>query len=297
MSQVALWASLSGRRASLAASRTQAPPGMARRTGPSAAAASSRSSAVAASAGAVADAWVPAGPVVTATAPRVADAHHGRFGDRRVLVQHLLDLPRIDVVAAPDDQVLLAVHDEEIAVLVLAGQVAGAKPPVGNRLPSGLLVPPVALHDVVPADRDLADRTRRHVVAKGVDHPHLDAVDRGADRAGFALPLGVVEGGDRRGLREAVALQDDAAHPLLEATEDLHRQRGASGHAHAQRARILFASARLVTAVTGAWSRSIRSSSAGATPTNAVPAASAPLAASVATACQAKISLAAESPR
>jgi hypothetical protein len=35
-----------------------------------------------------------------------------------VLVEHLLDLARVDVVAAADDQVLLAVDDEEVAVLV-----------------------------------------------------------------------------------------------------------------------------------------------------------------------------------
>src|ERR1700722_17537618 len=38
------------------------------------------------------------------------------LGDRGVLVQHLLDLPRVDVVTAADDHVLLAVHDEEEAV-------------------------------------------------------------------------------------------------------------------------------------------------------------------------------------
>ena len=39
---------------------------------------------------------------------------------------------------------------------------------------------------------------------------HLDALDRRADRADLALLVGVVEGGDRRGLRQAVALEDHA---------------------------------------------------------------------------------------
>ena len=58
----------------------------------------------------------------------VRDADHRRLGDGRVLVEHLLDLPRVDVVAAPDDQVLLPVDDVVVAVVVHPGQVAGAEP-------------------------------------------------------------------------------------------------------------------------------------------------------------------------
>src|SRR5690348_7933054 len=39
----------------------------------------------------------------------VGDAEHRRFADLRVLVENLLDLARIDVVTAADNQVLLAV--------------------------------------------------------------------------------------------------------------------------------------------------------------------------------------------
>ena len=48
-----------------------------------------------------------------------------------MLVEHLLDLARVDVVAAADDHVLLAVDDVEVAVLVLAADVAGGEPAVG----------------------------------------------------------------------------------------------------------------------------------------------------------------------
>ena len=69
----------------------------------------------------------------------VRHADDGRLLDRRVLVEHLLDLARVDVVAAADDQVLLAVDDEEVAVLVHLGHVAGAEPAVvGDRLLGGL---------------------------------------------------------------------------------------------------------------------------------------------------------------
>src|SRR5215210_978950 len=126
----------------------------------------------------------------------VRHADHGRLLDRRVLVQHLLDLARVDVVAATDDQVLLAVDDEEVAVLVHLGHVARAEPAL---LRDGLLVRvvtvPVALHDVVAADHDLADLALWDLVAVVVPHLHLDTLDRGADRAGLALLVGMVERG------------------------------------------------------------------------------------------------------
>jgi hypothetical protein len=58
-----------------------------------------------------------------------------------VLEQHLLDLARVDVVAAADDEVLLAVDDEEVAVLVHVGQVAEwNQPPLkASAVASGLL--------------------------------------------------------------------------------------------------------------------------------------------------------------
>ena len=60
-------------------------------------------------------------------------------------------------------------------------------------------------------------------------------LDRGADRTGLALAVGVVEGGHRRGLRQAVALEHLAAERLLEAAQHLDRQRRAAGHAQPQR--------------------------------------------------------------
>ena len=68
-----------------------------------------------------------------------------------------------------------------------------------------------------------------------VDDLHLDPFDRGADRARLALHAGVVGAGDRRGLREAVALEHDRAEGLFEAAQDLDRHRGAAGDAVAQR--------------------------------------------------------------
>jgi hypothetical protein len=46
-----------------------------------------------------------------------------------VLVEDVLDLARVDVESAADDELLLAVDDEEVTVLVDPGYVAGAEPP------------------------------------------------------------------------------------------------------------------------------------------------------------------------
>ena len=58
--------------------------------------------------------------------------------------------------------------------------------PSPDRLGGGLGPVVVALHDVVAADRDLAELVRRPsaVVPVVVDQLHLDAPDRQADRAG-----------------------------------------------------------------------------------------------------------------
>ena len=165
----------------------------------------------------------------------VGDADHRRFADLRVLVEHLLDLARVDVVAAADDQVLLAVDDVEVAVLVDAGHVAAVEPAAAHRLRGRVGALPVALHDVVAADHDLADLALGDRVVVLVDDLHLDPLDRGADRARLALAVGVVGAGDRRGLREAVALEHDRPEGLLEAAQDLDRHRGAAGDADAQR--------------------------------------------------------------
>ena len=88
----------------------------------------------------------------------VRDAEDGRLAYGRMLVEHLLDLARIDVVAAADDQVLLAVDDEEVAVLVDPCHVARDEPAVvGDRLGGRVGPLPVAVHHVVPTDLDLAD--------------------------------------------------------------------------------------------------------------------------------------------
>src|ERR1700677_5382595 len=104
---------------------------------------------------------------------RVRQPDDGGLGDRRVLVEDLLDLARVHVVAAADDQVLLPVDDVEVAAGVDPGQVAGVEPAVADRLGGGLRALPVALHHVRPADDDLADLAWGHLAAFLVDPAQL----------------------------------------------------------------------------------------------------------------------------
>ena len=115
----------------------------------------------------------------------VGYADHRGQRDVRVRHQHLLDLARVHVVAAADDHVLGPVDDVVPAVLVPAGEVAGAEPAVVDGLVGGLGPVVVALHDVVALDRDLADRVRTvlDLVPGGLDQLHLHPGDRDADRA------------------------------------------------------------------------------------------------------------------
>jgi hypothetical protein len=68
----------------------------------------------------------------------VANPDDGGLGDGGVLVEDLLDLPWVDVVAAADDEVLLAVDDVVVAVAVHPGQIAGVQPAVHDGLRGGV---------------------------------------------------------------------------------------------------------------------------------------------------------------
>jgi hypothetical protein len=85
-------------------------------------------------------------------------------GDRRVLADGLLDRDRRDVLAARDDDVLLAVAQLDVAVGMADAQVAGVILAAGERLLGLLGVLEVAGHDVVAAHQDLA-----HRLAVGLD--------------------------------------------------------------------------------------------------------------------------------
>jgi len=114
---------------------------------------------------------------------RVRLAHHRDVGDVGVLREHLLDLTRIDVEARHDHDVFGALHEREPAVVVGDAHVAGVQPPAGEHALGRVRIAPVAGEDVGAAHEDLAGVAREDVLAVGVDQPHLDAGQRGSDRA------------------------------------------------------------------------------------------------------------------
>jgi hypothetical protein len=90
-----------------------------------------------------------------------------------VAQQRLFDLAGVDVHPAADDQVLRPVAQREVAVDVEAADVAGVQPPpaTSRRTRRGC---PVAGHDHVAADHDLADLADRELVVVVVDDADLD---------------------------------------------------------------------------------------------------------------------------
>ena len=90
-----------------------------------------------------------------------------------------LDLLRVDVEAAGDDEVLAAADDRDVAVVADQPEVAGDEEAVGAELGRGLLRhPPVALEDVRPLHLDHADlalRQRRAGLGVGDPQPRRRA--------------------------------------------------------------------------------------------------------------------------
>src|SRR5688500_14241845 len=82
---------------------------------------------------------------------------HSATAHRRLQVQDVLDLARIDVRAAGNDHVLGAVLQRQETVLVEGADVAGPQPAIAQSPGRGLRILPVARHHRVALDDDLAD--------------------------------------------------------------------------------------------------------------------------------------------
>ncbi|MNP19888.1 hypothetical protein D3C76_1124410 [compost metagenome] len=150
-------------------------------------------------------------------------ANHLHIGHRRVGEEELLQLARVDVLAAANDHVLAAPDNTHIALLVHHRQVAGVHPAfLIDAFGRGLGVVPVAQHHAVTPRAQLADLATRHAVAIGIDHlvlqPRLGAPDAGhaalqvvagaglqRHRAGFGHAIGNLHLGH-------VHLADNPAH-------------------------------------------------------------------------------------
>ena len=135
----------------------------------------------------------------------IRDARDAGLAHRRMLQQHRLDLGRVHVLAARDDQVVASVEHLQAAVGVEAADVAGVQPAALERARRRLGIVQVALHHGRSAHQDLARRAGRRVAAV-VDDPQLRAlhgrIGRGVRRAGRAAARAVAT--CERGLGEAV---------------------------------------------------------------------------------------------
>src|SRR5215203_3520341 len=163
----------------------------------------------------------------------VGDADDGGLHHGRVLVEHALDLRRVDVEAAHDNHVLLALDDVGVAVLIHARHVARVEPraPVGVRPQrDGRLVGPVpvALHHLRAGDAQLALFADGDFLFARLKVNDLDVrVGQGQpDAAGLAPVERRRRVRDGRSLGEPVSLLQSAARQPLELLDDLDRQRG-----------------------------------------------------------------------
>ena len=91
----------------------------------------------------------------------VGDADQGDFEDLRMADERGFDFSAVHVLAAGDDDVLLAVDDEDESLLVMANKVTRVKPTPPERLGVGVGVLPVTEHQVRPAVDNLSPRRHR----------------------------------------------------------------------------------------------------------------------------------------
>jgi hypothetical protein len=150
-----------------------------------------------------------------------------------VLVEDVLDLGRVDVLAARDDHVLRPADDPVVALVVARRDVAGEEPAVGEGGGRRLRVPPVAGEDVRPLDEQLAlGDAVEEATALGVAKRDVDVRVGLAGEA--ALPrrvLGRQAEHVRRRLGEAVAL-DDLDSALVPGLEQRLRHRRTADDRH-----------------------------------------------------------------
>src|SRR5574337_62687 len=169
----------------------------------------------------------------------------------RVPVQELLDLARVDVLAAADHHVLDAADDVDVALGVHRREIAGVQPAVlVDRLGGARLVFPVAVHHAVAAGAELAGHARRDRRAGvRVDDLDLDVRLHGAD-GGHALVerrVGPALATDRAGLGHAVGNRHlGHVHVADDPLHHLGRARRAGHDAGAQAGQVELLEARMV---------------------------------------------------
>ena len=153
-----------------------------------------------------------------------------------MLVDHPLHLGAGDVLATRDDEVLQAIDDEEVAVVVAHADVAGVEPTAGEGPGGGLLVAPVAREDLRPPEHDLAWLARGDRAALVVPDIQVEVEARPADAAELGDDaVAVEEGVPRHRLGQAVGVgepgrRERALDPLDQ--RDRHLLAAVDDHPH-----------------------------------------------------------------
>ncbi len=114
------------------------------------------------------------------------DADHGALRHRGMAGDGVLDLDRVDVLAAGNDHVLDPVNHIDEAVVVHVAAVTGVHPAVDHGAGGFVRPLPVTHHHIVAAHDDLADGAIGDGLVVGIDNAHL-AAEGGA--AGAAVTM------------------------------------------------------------------------------------------------------------
>ena len=178
----------------------------------------------------------------------MGDTHRHSLLQLGVLVEHLFDVSRVDVKAAGDDHILLAVHDAKVAVLVHAGDIARVQPAILEDVGRLLRHVPVAFHHLGSLDAQLASLPLGHDdrVILQVDQLALGIGPGQPYRPDAVLPVDRVRVGHRRGLGEAVTLDQPAAGQILEVGLHFFGQASTPADAGLDGTQIVLADVRIV---------------------------------------------------
>ncbi|CAM5677627.1 hypothetical protein SCHAM137S_06008 [Streptomyces chartreusis] len=161
--------------------------------------------------------------------------HHGRVPHPRQAPQHLLDLGRVDVLAAAHDPVVQPAGDGQTAVLGDPAQVTGAVPALVQGFGGLLGAVVVAEHDAGAAYPDLALAVGAVLSGLRIDQPDFGAGERRPAAAGCPVAVRRLHGDLAAGLGAAVAVEERGAEPRLDLLPQLRFAGRAGGDTEPQR--------------------------------------------------------------
>ncbi len=102
------------------------------------------------------------------TLHRIGHASHAHITYFGKGSDHFFDLARPDLEATGLDQVLLAVDNKQVAILIQVADIAGIHPAIPDHVRRFGRVLPIAHHDLWRPDDDLADLHRGQAALTGI---------------------------------------------------------------------------------------------------------------------------------